>query len=51
MKPLVGVYIHCAKSIIRSHLWQPESWSKDIDVAPAAKIVKDHANIFPLIRS
>ena len=50
--PTVGIvvdveecYIHCAKSIIRSHLWQPESWSKDIDVAPAAKIVKDHANM------
>ncbi len=38
-------YLHCAKSIIRSRLWQPESWP-DRDQRPsAAAILNDHVGL------
>lgn len=51
--PLVGIgvevkecYIHCAKSIKRSRLWQPDSWPNPERLPNAAKILADHAR-FP----
>lgn len=33
------IFFHCAKSFLRSSLWQPETWNPDA-VAPHAQIVK-----------
>jgi PPOX class probable FMN-dependent enzyme len=37
------VYLHCAKCIIRSKLWQPESWPAELP--SAAEILSDHIGI------
>jgi uncharacterized protein len=37
------VYLHCAKCIIRSKLWQPESWPTELP--SAAAILSDHIGI------
>ncbi len=38
-------YIHCAKALRRSELWEPASWIDADDRPNAAAIVKDHAAI------
>lgn len=50
--PLVGIgvevkecYIHCAKSIKRSRLWQPDSWPNPERLPNPAKILADHARL------
>ncbi|MDR6123868.1 PPOX class probable FMN-dependent enzyme [Bacillus sp. SLBN-46] len=50
--PLVGIgveveecFIHCAKALIRSGLWKPESWLDKKSLPRAAKILADHTNI------
>jgi PPOX class probable FMN-dependent enzyme len=36
-------FLHCAKALIRSDLWEPESWSSLDGMARPAQIWKDHA--------
>jgi hypothetical protein len=35
--------MHCAKAVLRSHLWQPDQWPDLGGLAPAACILLDHA--------
>jgi PPOX class probable FMN-dependent enzyme len=37
------VYLHCAKCVIRSKLWKPESWPESLP--SAAEILNDHIGI------
>ena len=38
-------FLHCAKCVIRSHLWEPEHWP-DLEGLPSlARILIDHANL------
>ncbi|MEO1541692.1 MAG: MSMEG_1061 family FMN-dependent PPOX-type flavoprotein [Pseudomonadota bacterium] len=36
-------FIHCAKSVLRSGLWSPETWSQDRPVATMSEMMRDHA--------
>lgn len=36
------VFLHCAKAVMRSHLWQPEHWPELGDMPSAAEIWRDH---------
>jgi uncharacterized protein len=38
-------YLHCAKCIIRSKLWQPDSWPDPDSLPSAAEILNDHIGI------
>jgi hypothetical protein len=38
-------FMHCAKSLIRSHLWEPESWPDLDGIASLAQVLVDHANL------
>ena len=38
-------YVHCAKALIRSDLWNPESWKGPDGLARPAQIWKDHAKL------
>jgi PPOX class probable FMN-dependent enzyme len=43
------VYLHCAKALLRSDLWDPQSWN-DRDALPrAAQIWRDHAKLAPSV--
>lgn len=51
-KPLIGIcieveecFIHCAKAMKRSGLWEPETWSKNEALPNAAKILLAHTKI------
>lgn len=51
-RPLVGIcveveecFIHCAKAMKRSGLWEPESWSKKEELPSAAKILLEHTKL------
>jgi len=37
------VYLHCAKALIRSRLWQPDTWPER--TPSAAQIFKDHIGL------
>jgi PPOX class probable FMN-dependent enzyme len=37
------VFLHCAKALRRSSLWEPETWPAPEDLPSAARIFKDHA--------
>jgi PPOX class probable FMN-dependent enzyme len=39
------VFLHCAKSFLRSQLWQPESWPETRPVPPMGQMIRDHAGI------
>jgi uncharacterized protein len=39
------VFIHCAKSLIRSRLWDPDSWAGREELPSAAEILNDHIGI------
>lgn len=39
------VFLHCAKCIIRSGLWKPETWSDRDELPSAAEILNDHIGI------
>lgn len=39
------VLSHCAKCMIRSHLWQPEAWPGQADVPTLAEILVAHAEL------
>lgn len=38
-------FIHCAKAILRSGLWNPEAWGEKESVPKAAKMLAAHAKI------
>jgi PPOX class probable FMN-dependent enzyme len=38
-------YIHCAKALIRSRLWQPDSWPAPTELPSAAEILSDHIGL------
>lgn len=51
-KPLLGIlveveecFIHCAKAMIRSGLWKPESWGDKDSLPNASKILADHVKL------
>ena len=37
------VYVHCAKALIRSSLWEPETWPDELP--SASRILRDHMNV------
>ena len=39
------VFLHCAKALLRSKLWQPETWPDARPVATMSEIMLDHAGI------
>ena len=49
-RPVLGIgvevhecYIHCAKSLKRAHLWQPDTWPAPGLLPKPANILADHA--------
>jgi hypothetical protein len=38
-------FIHCAKAMIRSSLWKPETWSATEDLPTIAQVLMDHARL------
>jgi PPOX class probable FMN-dependent enzyme len=38
-------FLHCAKALIRSRIWEPESWPSLEDLPSAARILRDHAQV------
>jgi PPOX class probable FMN-dependent enzyme len=40
-----AAFIHCAKCIIRSHLWESEQWPDLAGLSPIARVIIDHANL------
>jgi PPOX class probable FMN-dependent enzyme len=38
-------FIHCAKCVIRSQLWESEQWPDVAGLAPLARVLADHANL------
>lgn len=38
-------YVHCAKALRRSELWNPDSWADPDDVPDGREMVRDHAAI------
>ncbi|AIQ18667.1 phosphohydrolase [Paenibacillus sp. FSL H7-0357] len=50
--PLVGIvieveecYMHCAKSLKRSSLWNPDSWIAKAELPNVAQVISDHAKL------
>lgn len=50
--PLLGIcieveecFIHCAKAMIRSKIWEPEAWSDKDSLPNAAKILIEHSKL------
>ncbi|KAA0549952.1 pyridoxamine 5'-phosphate oxidase family protein [Bacillus sp. BGMRC 2118] len=39
------IYIHCAKALLRSKLWNSETWPNRLDLPTMATIVKAHAEL------
>jgi PPOX class probable FMN-dependent enzyme len=39
------VFLHCAKALLRSKLWQPETWPEARPVATMSEIMIDHSGI------
>ncbi|MDQ6775905.1 MAG: pyridoxamine 5'-phosphate oxidase family protein [Actinomycetota bacterium] len=44
-------YLHCAKALIRSHLWDPETWPAEDELPSAAEILSDHIGLNDLAAS
>ncbi|QPH55876.1 MSMEG_1061 family FMN-dependent PPOX-type flavoprotein [Pontivivens ytuae] len=40
---ITRAYMHCAKSALRSGLWQPDTWPQDRPVGTMAEMMRDHA--------
>jgi PPOX class probable FMN-dependent enzyme len=38
-------FIHCAKCVIRSHLWESEQWPDLAGLAPISRVIIDHADL------
>lgn len=50
--PLVGIvieveecYMHCAKSLKRSSLWNPDSWIAKAELPNVPQMISDHAKL------
>ncbi|UJF35905.1 pyridoxamine 5'-phosphate oxidase family protein [Paenibacillus hexagrammi] len=50
--PLLGIgvqveecYIHCAKALLRSKLWDPASWLEKSELPTVSKILADHVKL------
>jgi hypothetical protein len=39
------VFLHCAKALIRSRLWDRETWPADQELPSAAEILSDHMGV------
>jgi uncharacterized protein len=39
------VYLHCGKALIRSHLWQPETWPAQDELPNGAEIFTNHIRL------
>ena len=39
------VFLHCAKALLRSKLWQPETWPESRPIATMSEIMLDHSGI------
>ncbi|MED3550230.1 pyridoxamine 5'-phosphate oxidase family protein [Cytobacillus praedii] len=51
-KPLLGIgieveecFIHCAKALKRSNLWEPNSWEDKASLPSASKILLEHSKL------
>ena len=44
-------YLHCAKCILRSHLWDRGTWEEEAELPSAAAILNDHIGIGDLAAS
>ena len=44
-------YLHCAKALIRSRLWDPGTWLADEELPLAAEILRDHIGLADLAAS
>jgi PPOX class probable FMN-dependent enzyme len=44
-------YLHCAKALIRSGLWRPDTWAAGDELPSAAEILNDHIGIGDLAAS
>jgi hypothetical protein len=42
---LEAAFIHCAKCVIRSHLWDVDQWPDSTDLSSIARVIIDHANL------
>ena len=40
-----AAFIHCAKCVIRSNLWELEQWPDKDRLAPISRVIIDHANL------
>ncbi len=38
-------YFQCAKSLMRSHLWEPEHWPERGEFAPIGQVFRDHCQL------
>jgi len=38
-------FMHCAKCLIRSQLWDPDQWPDVSELSPLARVLIDHANL------
>jgi hypothetical protein len=38
-------YLHCAKALIRSELWDPGTWPEEDELPSAAEILSDHVGL------
>jgi uncharacterized protein len=45
------LYLHCAKALIRSELWRPETWAERDELPSAAEILNDHIGLGDLAAS
>jgi PPOX class probable FMN-dependent enzyme len=39
------VFLHCAKALLRSKLWQPDTWPAERPVPPMGEMIRDHASM------
>jgi PPOX class probable FMN-dependent enzyme len=39
------VFLHCAKALLRSKLWQPETWPEARPVALMGEMIRDHGGL------
>lgn len=44
-------FLHCGKALIRSGLWQPDSWAAAAELPSAAEILNDHVGAGDLTAS
>jgi PPOX class probable FMN-dependent enzyme len=39
------VFLHCAKALLRSHLWQPDTWPTERPVPSMGAMIRDHGEL------